>query len=89
MWEMGLFISTGKRLNSLVGLNFKRKEGKVKKKKIYLTKEVARMLGITKMWLYALEKRKIFPKAKRDPISNYRYYTESDLKRLKRIRKKR
>ena len=55
-------------------------------KKVYLTKDVARMLGITKMWLYALEKRKVFPKAKRDSISNYRYYTKSDVKRLKKIK---
>ena len=53
--------------------------------KRYLTQEAANILGISKLTLYNWEKAKKIPKAKRDPMSNYRYYTEEDLKKLKKI----
>jgi len=61
----------------------------MRKKKIYLTGDIVKILGITKTWLYALEREKKIPKARRDPISNYRYYTNDDLKQLKKIRRER
>lgn len=56
-----------------------------RKSKRYLTSEVAKILGISKKTLFNWEKAGKIPKAKRDPMNNYRYYTQEDLIRLKKI----
>jgi len=57
-----------------------------KNKKIHFSSsEVAKILGISKKWLYVLEENKKIPRAKRDS-NNFRYYTNDDLKQLKKIR---
>ena len=56
-----------------------------KTQKRFLSQEVARILGVTRRTLYNWEKVGKIPKTKRDKMSNYRIYTEKDLKKLKRI----
>ena len=56
-----------------------------KTQKRFLSQEVARILGVTRRTLYNWEKTGKIPKTKRDKMSNYRIYTEKDLKKLKRI----
>ena len=51
----------------------------------FLSQEVAGILGVTRRTLYNWEKVGKIPKTKRDKMSNYRIYTEKDLKKLKRI----
>jgi len=53
--------------------------------KRFLIDEVIRELGISRKTLYLWEASEKIPKAKRDPMSNYRFWTEADLKNLKRI----
>ena len=55
------------------------------KKIIYNSQEVAQILGISKQTLYRYEKRKIFPKAKRNPINDRREYTQEEISGLKKI----
>ncbi len=57
-------------------------------KKIHICKDVLKALGICKRTLINWEKAGKLPKPKRDAISNYRYYTEADVKKLKKIGKK-
>ena len=57
----------------------------MKQKKKYLMPEVAKILGTTRRTLFNWEKDGKIPKAKRDPMSNYRIYSEDDVKTLKRI----
>jgi len=54
-------------------------------KKRYTSSEVAKILGIYKRTLFNWEKAGKIPKAKRDPMNNYRYYTEEDIIKLKKI----
>ena len=54
-----------------------------KKNKIYFTADVIKELGISKNTLFNYEAAGKISKAKRT-LGNYRYYTESDLKALKR-----
>ena len=54
-------------------------------KKRFLSQEVARLLGITRRTLYNWEKAGKIPKTKRDKMSNYRIYTEADIKKLKKL----
>ncbi len=53
--------------------------------KRYRISEVIKILDISRKTLYLWEEAKKIPKAKRDPMSGYRYWTEEDLKKLKRI----
>ena len=53
------------------------------KKKIYFIADVIKELGISKNTLFNYEESGKIPKAKRT-LGNYRYYTESDLKALKK-----
>ena len=46
---------------------------------------VATMLRVNKRTLFNWEAAGKVPKAKRDPMNNYRYYTEQDIKNLKKI----
>jgi excisionase family DNA binding protein len=54
-------------------------------KKRFLSQEVARLLGITRRTLYNWEKAGKIPKTKRDKMSNYRIYTEADIKKLEKL----
>lgn len=47
--------------------------------------EVAGMLGISKQTLLRYEKKKIFPKAKRNLINKRREYYPGDVETLKRL----
>lgn len=54
-------------------------------KPLYSIQEVANMLGISKQTLMRYEKKKIFPRPRRNPINKRREYTSEDLDKLKRI----
>ena len=54
-------------------------------KKFYTTAEVSNLLGITKNTLFNWERAGKIPKARRDPMNNYRTYTEKDIKKLRII----
>lgn len=54
-------------------------------KKRYLIDDIERELGITRRTYYNWENACKIPLPKRDPMSGYRYWTEGDLKRLKKI----
>jgi DNA-binding transcriptional MerR regulator len=51
----------------------------------YTSKQVADILKIYKRTLFNWEEDGKIPKAKRDPMNNYRYYTKEDIDRLKII----
>jgi len=53
--------------------------------KRYNIQEVANMLGIYKGTIKNYEEKGIFPKARRNPINNYREYTPQDVDILRRI----
>lgn len=89
-WQMGVkhcFVRICGRCNRVEEC---REFGKVQKnKKLHFsTSEVAGMLGISKKWLYILEQTKKIPQAKRDS-NNFRFYTKSDIERIKKIRGRR
>ncbi len=51
----------------------------------YRISEVIKALGICRKTYYVWENASKIPKPKREPISGYRFWTEEDLKRLKKI----
>jgi DNA-binding transcriptional MerR regulator len=51
----------------------------------YTSKKVAEILGVYKRTLFNWETAGKIPKAQRDPMNNYRYWTEDDLRQLKKI----
>lgn len=51
----------------------------------YTSQQVAEILCIYKRTLLNWEEAGKIPKAKRDPMNNYRYYTNADIKNLQRI----
>jgi DNA-binding transcriptional MerR regulator len=53
--------------------------------KRYRISDIIKILGISKKTYYLWEEAKKIPKARRDPMSNYRFWTEEDIKRLKKI----
>lgn len=53
--------------------------------KKYTVQQVADILGIYRGTVINYEKRKIFPRAYRNPINGYREYTEKDIGSLKNI----
>lgn len=57
----------------------------MKKRKAYSMQDIARILGTTRRTMYNWEKAGKVPKPKRDPMSNYRVYSEEDLRKLKKI----
>ena len=57
----------------------------MKSKRCYLFNDVAEILGVSKKTLWNWEQAGKIPKARRDPMNNYRIYTEEDLKKLKKI----
>lgn len=52
--------------------------------KRYKASEVAKILGVYKRTLFNWEAEGKIPKAKRDPMNNYRYYTKEDIEKLKK-----
>jgi len=54
-------------------------------KKRYQMQDVEMLLGIPRRTYYRWESLGKIPKPKRDPMSNQRYWTEEDLKKLKKI----
>lgn len=54
-------------------------------KAYYGTLEVARILGISKQTLLRYERKRIFPRVKRNPINKRREYSGADIERLKHI----
>lgn len=57
----------------------------MKEEKRYFIKDVVEILGISRRTYYNWENAGKIPEAKRDPMSGYRYWTEKDLKRLRKI----
>lgn len=55
------------------------------KKGYYFINDLARILKVTKRSIYNWEKSGKIPKVKRDKMSNYRVYTEEDIKKIKKI----
>jgi len=56
----------------------------MEKNKRYYLDEVVKMLGIPRSSYYNWERAGKIPLPKRDPMSNYRYWTEEDLRELKK-----
>ena len=54
-------------------------------KPYHSTQGVARILGISKQTLLRYEKKKIFPKPRRNPINKRREYSLDDIIKLKKI----
>jgi len=54
-------------------------------KPYYSTQEVALILGISKQTLLRYEKKKIFPRPKRNPINKRREYSQAEINKLKQI----
>ncbi|MBI4971757.1 MAG: helix-turn-helix domain-containing protein [Candidatus Omnitrophica bacterium] len=54
-------------------------------KKYFLLEEVIKMLGVSRNTYYNWERSNKIPTAKRDPMSGYRIFTESDVNHLKKI----
>lgn len=53
--------------------------------KRYYIEDIEKEFGITRKTYYNWEKAGKVPKAKRDPMSRYRYWTVDDIKKLKKI----
>ncbi len=53
--------------------------------KRYLIKDIINALGICRKTYYNWESTGKIPKPKREPMSGYRYWTEDDMKKLKKI----
>ena len=53
--------------------------------KRYYLDDVIKVLGISRKTYYNWEASGKVPKPKRDPMSRYRYWTEADLRKLKKI----
>jgi len=54
----------------------------------YSAQETADILGVYKRTLFNWEAAGKIPRAKRDPMNNYRYYTKEDIANLKRTTKR-
>lgn len=57
----------------------------MKAKKRYFIRDVARILGVSSRTVINWELAGKIPRAKRDPMSKYRVYSEEDVKKLKKI----
>ena len=55
------------------------------KAKKYFVHDVLKELDIARGTIYNWERAKKIPKPKRDPMSRYRYWTEDDVKQLKKL----
>ena len=54
-------------------------------KRYYTVSEACKMLGIFKNTLYNWERKGKIPKAYRDPMSDWRLYSQKDIEKIKRI----
>lgn len=54
-------------------------------KKKYYIQDVEKALKVNRKTLFAWEALGKVPKAKREPMSNYRYWLDSDVKKLRSI----
>ena len=54
-------------------------------KRRFQLKDIEEILNITRRTYYRWEKAGKVPKARRDPMSNQRYWTEEDVKQLKKL----
>jgi DNA-binding transcriptional MerR regulator len=54
----------------------------------YSANKVAELLGVYKRTLFNWEAAGKIPKAKRDPMNNYRYYLDDDIEELRKITKR-
>jgi DNA-binding transcriptional MerR regulator len=54
----------------------------------YNAQYVAALLGVYKRTLFNWEEARKIPKAKRDPMNNYRFYTKEDIDLLKKLTKR-
>jgi len=53
--------------------------------KFFTIDQVAKQLGISKQTLYRYEKKRIFPRPKRNLINCWRQYSKEDIRKLKEI----
>ncbi len=53
--------------------------------KLFRMEDIERILGIPRRTYYRWEAAGKVPKAKRNPMSNQRYWTKGDVERLKKI----
>ena len=53
--------------------------------KKFLIQDLEKILGINRHTYFYWEEAGKVPKAKRTPMGNYRYWTEEDINRLKKI----
>jgi len=51
----------------------------------YFIKDLEKALGVKRKTYFYWEKKGKVPKAKRTPMGNYRYWSDQDIKKLKRI----
>lgn len=54
-------------------------------KVLYSSLQVANILGISKQTMMRYEKKKIFPRPRRNPINKRREYSMEDLEKMKKI----
>ena len=54
-------------------------------KKIYYIKDLERLLAVGRTTIFYWEVTGKIPKARRTPMGNYRWWTQGDLKRIKKI----
>jgi DNA-binding transcriptional MerR regulator len=54
----------------------------------YSANKVAELLGVCKRTLFNWEAAGKIPKARRDPMNNYRYYLDEDIEELRKITKR-
>ncbi|MFH1779507.1 MAG: MerR family transcriptional regulator [Candidatus Omnitrophota bacterium] len=54
-------------------------------KKKYFIKDLEKILGVKRKTYFYWERTGKVLKAKRTPMGNYRYWTDEDIKKLKRI----
>lgn len=55
--------------------------------KKYFSKDVEKMLGVTRLNIAYWEKTGKIPKAKRTPMGNYRYWSKEEVERIKQLLK--
>jgi len=53
--------------------------------KKYYIRDIENHLGVERRTLFYWEKTGKIPKARREMMSNYRYWTEQDFKKLKKV----
>ena len=59
--------------------------GNIMKEKRYLIKDIIKILKISRKTYYNWEKKDKIPASKREPMSGYRFWTQKDLEKLRKI----